>query len=120
MPSWRVHGRYARKLRDAPAGLTPVVSEFVVRRFKCGSSRCATVTFAEQADSLTRPHARYTPVLRQVMSSIALVPAGRPGARLAALLGIPVTKDVLLGLLHTVRTRRPAWSGYWPLMISPS
>ncbi|MER5700100.1 transposase [Streptomyces mirabilis] len=91
-----------RQLRDAPVGLTPVVIEFVVQRFKCSNSRCAAVTFAEQVEGLTRPHARYTPVLRQILSSIALVLAGRPGARLAALLGIPVAKDVLLGLLHTV------------------
>ncbi|GHE14505.1 transposase family protein [Streptomyces alanosinicus] len=102
MPSWRVHGRYTRKLRDAPVGLTPVVIEFVVRRFKCSNSRCAAVTFAEQVEGLTRLHARYTPVLRQMMSSIALVLAGRPGARPAGLLGTPVAKDVLLGLLHTV------------------
>lgn len=102
MPSWRVHGRYTRKLRDAPVGLTPVVVEFVVRRFKCGNSRCAAVTFAEQVEGLTRPHARYTPILRQMLSSIALALAGRPGARLAAMLGILVAKDVLLGLLRSV------------------
>ncbi|MCX4427102.1 ISL3 family transposase [Streptomyces mirabilis] len=102
MPSWRVHGRYMRQFRDAPVGLAPVVIEFVVRRFKCSNSRCAAVTFAEQVEGLTRPHARYTPVLRQMLSSIALVLAGRPGARPAALLGIPVAKDVLPSLLHTV------------------
>jgi hypothetical protein len=60
------------------------------------------VTFAEQVDGLTWPHARYAPLLRQMLSSIALVPTGRPGARLTTLLGIPVAKDMLLGLLHTV------------------
>ncbi|MDT0485375.1 ISL3 family transposase [Streptomyces doebereineriae] len=102
MASWRVHGRYTRRLRDAPVGLAPVVIEFVVRRFKCRNSRCAAVTFAEQVEGLTRPHARYTLLLRRILSSIAMVLAGRPGARLAVLLGMPVAKDVLLGLLNTV------------------
>ncbi|MER6960343.1 transposase family protein [Streptomyces sp. NPDC000618] len=30
MPSWRVHGRYSRRMADAPLGLAPVVIEFLV------------------------------------------------------------------------------------------
>ncbi|MEU9992538.1 ISL3 family transposase [Streptomyces sp. NPDC048045] len=101
MPSWRVHGRYTRRLRDAPVGLTPVVIEFVVRRFKCSNSHCSAVTFA-QVEGLAQPYARYTLLLRRMLSSIAMVLAGRPGARLAVLLGMLVAKDVLLGLLHAV------------------
>jgi transposase len=103
MPSWRVHGRYTRRLRDAPVGLRPVVIEFVVRRFKCSNSHCSAVTFAEQVEGLAQPHARYTLLLRRMPSSIAMVLAGRPGARLAVLLGMPVAKDVLVGLFHAVR-----------------
>ncbi|MGW0720227.1 transposase family protein [Streptomyces sp. NPDC002778] len=50
MPSWRVHGRYVRRLGDAPVASNPVVIELTVRRFKCLSSRCPAVTFAEQIE----------------------------------------------------------------------
>ncbi|MEU8502042.1 transposase family protein [Streptomyces lavendulae] len=53
MPSWRVHGRYVRRLGDAPMAGSPVVIELTVRRFKCLSSRCPAVTFAEQNEGLT-------------------------------------------------------------------
>ncbi|MFH8837272.1 ISL3 family transposase [Streptomyces sp. NPDC017868] len=102
MPSWRVHGRYLRRLADAPVGGAPVAIELTVRRFKCLTARCSAVTFAEQIPGLTRPHARYTPLLRAVLTSIALTLAGRPGARLAAALSIRVAKDTLLQLLRTV------------------
>ncbi|MFD7342049.1 ISL3 family transposase [Streptomyces violascens] len=102
MPSERVHGRYVRRLADAPVGGASTVIELSVRRFKCINSRCSAVTFVEQIDGLTRPHARYTPLLRAALTSIALCLAGRPGARLAAALGIRVAKDVLLNLLRAL------------------
>ncbi|MFE2945100.1 ISL3 family transposase [Streptomyces sp. NPDC059255] len=108
MPSWRVHGRYKRRLADAPLGGAPVVIELMVRRFKCLNSRCAAATFAEQVPGLTSPHARYTPLLRAVLSSIALTLAGRPGARLAGALSVRVAKDTLLKLLRTVPEPSPS------------
>ncbi|WP_425443541.1 transposase family protein [Streptomyces monashensis] len=79
MPSWRVHGRYTRQLRDAPDGLTPAVITLVVRRFRCSNSLCAAVTFAEQVEGLTRPHARYTPLLRQILRRSRWCWRGAPG-----------------------------------------
>ncbi|MBT2395394.1 ISL3 family transposase [Streptomyces sp. ISL-100] len=102
MPSWRVHGRYVRRLGDAPVAGSPVMIELIVRRFKCLSDRCSAVTFAEQVEGLTRPHARQTMLLRSMLASIALTLAGRPGARLATLLGIRIAKDALLDLLRSV------------------
>ncbi|WP_405863531.1 ISL3 family transposase [Streptomyces sp. NBC_00005] len=97
--SRRVHGRYARRLTDAPVGGAPAVVELMVRRFKCLNPQCPAVTFAEQIEGLTSPHARYTPLLHTLLTSIADVLAGRPGARLAAALSIRVAKDKLLELL---------------------
>lgn len=54
---------------------------------------CARVTFVEQIDGLTGPHAHYSPPLRIALTAIALALAGRPGARLAAALGIAVGRD---------------------------
>ncbi|MFJ9968531.1 ISL3 family transposase [Streptomyces avermitilis] len=98
--SWRVHGRYARRLADAPVGGAPALIELVVRRFKCLNPQCPAVTFAEQVEGLTSPHARYTPLLSTLLTSIAACLAGRPGARLAAALSICVAKDKLLDLLR--------------------
>ncbi|MET8413768.1 transposase family protein [Streptomyces sp. NPDC005195] len=94
--SWRVHGRYARQFADAPVGGTLVVIELVVRRFKCLNPCCPAVTFAEQIEGLTSPHARYTPLLRTLLTAIAAC----PGARLAAVLSIRAGKDKLLDLLR--------------------
>ena len=100
--SGRVHGRYVRRLADTAIGGRAVVVELLVRRFRCLNSVCIAVTFAEQIEGLTTPHARKTPLLRSVLLSIACTLAGRPGARLAALLGIRVAKDTLLHLLRAV------------------
>ncbi|MFI9311061.1 ISL3 family transposase [Streptomyces triculaminicus] len=105
--SRRVHGRYVRRLADAPVGGCPVVIEMLVRRFKCGAARCPTVTFAEQVPGLTSPHARYTPLMRGLLARIAEVLAGRPGARLAVRLGMPVARDTLIRLLRAADVAGP-------------
>jgi hypothetical protein len=64
----------------------------------------AGATFAEQIPGLTTPHARYSPRLRQALTAVAVVLAGRAGARLAGALGMPVGRDTLLGLLRGVPT----------------
>ncbi len=89
-----------RRLADAAVGGVRVVIELLVRRFKCPNLACQAVTFAEQIAGLTSPHARYTPLVREQLTSIALALAGRAGARLAGVLGLRVAKDTLLRLVH--------------------
>lgn len=96
----QVHGRYMRRLADAAVGGASVVIELLVRRFKCPNPACRAVTFAEQIAGLTSPHARYTPLVREQLTSIALALAGRAGARLAGMLGLRVAKDTLLRLVR--------------------
>ena len=43
-----------------------------IRRFSCQAPACPKVTFAEQADGLTSPHARRTPGLTGVLEAVAL------------------------------------------------
>jgi transposase len=97
-----VHGRYVRRLTDAALGGLRTVLAMTVRRFKCVNTACTAATFAEQVAGLTEPHARYTPLLRATLCSIAVAMAARPGARLATRLGIPVAKDTLLRLVRAV------------------
>ncbi|MFF2792627.1 transposase family protein [Streptomyces sp. NPDC058049] len=105
--SWRVHGRYERCLADAAVGTTPMMIRLVVRRFKCLSSGCPTVTLAEQIPGLTSPHARHAPVLRRLLARVAEALAGRAGARLARRMGMPVAKDTLLRLLRACALEEP-------------
>lgn len=98
--SARVHGRYRRSLADLAVGGQPVVIRLEMRRFACQVAARPRVTFAEQIDGLTAPHARYSPPLRVAMAAIAVALAGRPGVRLARALGIQVGRDTLLGLLR--------------------
>jgi transposase len=92
----QVHGRYMRRLPDAAGGGANVVIELLMRRFKCRNPGCWAVTFAEQIARLTNPHTRYTPLVREQLTSIALALAGRAGARLAGVLGLRLAKDTLL------------------------
>jgi len=76
--------------------------ELLVRRFRCLKAACAAVTFVEQVSGLTSPHARFTPVLRGMLTNIPVTLARRPGSRLAVALGVPVAKDALLRLLRAL------------------
>ncbi|MFQ6854881.1 transposase family protein [Streptomyces sp. 35M1] len=98
----RVHGRYMRRLADSSVGGARVVIELLVRRFKCLNPVCPAVTFAEQIAGLTIPHACYTPLVREQLTSIALAPADRAGARLARMLGLRVAKDTLLRMVRAI------------------
>ncbi|MFE8947733.1 transposase family protein [Streptomyces sp. NPDC007856] len=94
--SLRVHGRYMQRLADTAAGGVNVVIALLVRRFKCQNAACRAVPFAEQIAGPTSRHARYTPLVREQLTPIALALAGRSGARLAGVLGLRVAKDTLV------------------------
>ncbi|MFG3531908.1 ISL3 family transposase [Streptomyces sp. NPDC047917] len=106
----RIHGRYERRLADAPLSGLPVVIMLLMRRFKCLTTECSSATVAEQIPGPTRPHARHTPVLRDLLGRVAQALAGRPGARLARRLGMTV--DTLLRLLRTT-----AMTGQGPVRV---
>ncbi|OIK01330.1 hypothetical protein BIV25_05825 [Streptomyces sp. MUSC 14] len=82
-----------RRLADTAVGGVNVVSALLVRRFKCQNPACRAVTFAEQIAGLTSPDVRYTPLVREQLTSIALAVAGRAGARLAGVLSLRVAKS---------------------------
>ena len=101
-PSARVHGSYRRSLADVAIDGVPMTIRLRVRRFVCREPDCLRGTFVEQIDGLTTPHSRYSPPLRGALTAIAVALAGRPGARLAAALGVCVGRDTLLALLRGV------------------
>jgi len=97
--SSRVHGRYQRLLADGAAGGRPLLIALSVRRFRCAVPGCRAVTFAEQSEGLCGRYLRRTLPLREVLARLGLELAGRAGARLAAVLGIPVHSSTVLRLV---------------------
>lgn len=97
----RVHSRYERRLADQPIGGRPVTIHVCVRRFRCAAKGCAKSTFAEQIDGLTLPYSRRTLQLQRVLLAVAVALAGRGGARLAARLGVAISRCSLLRLIRT-------------------
>lgn len=101
-PTRRVHSRYRRRLADAALGGRPVVIDLRVRRLFCDTACCARRTFAEQVAELTMKYGRRTAALAEIVQVIALALAGRAGARLAAVLHIPVSRATLLNVVRAI------------------
>lgn len=98
--SARVHSRYRRRLADAAIAGRLVVLQLTVRRFFCDNTSCLARTFAEQIPDLTVKWARRTTKLTSMLAMIGLALAGRAGARLAARLGLPASRDTLIRLVR--------------------
>jgi transposase len=99
MESGRVHSRYPRRLADAAIGGRRVMIRLTARRFFCASPECKRKTFAEQVTGLTTRYARKTALLAGMLRDIAVALAGRAASRLAAILGAPASRQVLLRLV---------------------
>jgi hypothetical protein len=94
--SGRVHSRYQR-LADLPMAGRPVRLLLLARRFRCGSVCCGRRIFTERFDpDVLAPWARRTTRLEAVVHPLAIALGGRPAARLARRLVLPVGKDTLL------------------------
>jgi transposase len=77
-----------------------VVIMLAARRFRCGNPGCGKVTFTEQPAGLATRYARRTPAARAALEAVAAVLCGRPGARLAAALGMePPGRDTMIRLV---------------------
>jgi transposase len=100
--SSRVHSRYRRTLTDAPVAGRLIRILLRVRRFFCDNPECGSKTFAEQIDGLTRRWSRVSEGLRRMLTAIGLALAGRTGARLATMLGMPTGRDRLLRLVRAL------------------
>jgi hypothetical protein len=100
--SQRVPTRYERHLADAAVGGREVRITLTVRRFRCSQARCERSTFAEQIPALASRYQRRTTLLTGVLEAIAVMLAGRPGARPAQRLRVAVSRSSLLRLLRAV------------------
>ncbi|MFD5696459.1 ISL3 family transposase [Streptomyces lasiicapitis] len=97
--SSRVHRCYLRFPADVPSAGRRVVLHLRVRRFACGNTDCVRRTFVEQIQGLTRRYGQRTERLRSALAAVGLALAGRAGARLASLLGMPASRCTVLRLV---------------------
>jgi len=73
-----------------------------VRRFFCDHVDCTACTFVEQVPGLAERHARRSVGLQAALVAVALALAGRAGSRLAATLGMGVSRSTLLRLVRAL------------------
>ena len=99
-PADRVHSRYVRTLADLPWADVAVRIRVHARRFFCDTTTCPRRIFAERLAGIAPAFAHRTDRQRAALECIAFVAGGEGGARLAAVLGYPVSPDTLLRLIR--------------------
>jgi transposase len=88
-------------IADLPCAGRRIGLHLTVRRFVCNVVHCRRKIFAERfSNGVIRPMARRTARLETLVHHLALALGGRPAARFADRLGLPVSNDTLL---RTVR-----------------
>ncbi|MFE7839172.1 ISL3 family transposase [Streptomyces sp. NPDC057474] len=105
--SGRVHSGYDRWLADAAVGGRPMVIQLRVRRFRCAVAACPRTTFAEQVAGLTFRYGRRSERLHAVLQVVALMLAGRAGARLTSVLEAVTSRSTLLRLIRSLPDPQP-------------
>ena len=99
-PSSRVHSRYHRTLADLPWHGTAVRLVLRARRFFCDTATCPRKIFAERLPGVAVAYARRTCRCSQTLEHLGFAGGGEGGARLARLLGMPVSPDTVLRQLR--------------------
>jgi transposase len=94
-----VHGYYERTVADVPADGRPVVLHVRVRRMRCPALDCPVQTFREQVPGVLDRYQRRTTRLAIQVGDVARQLAGRAGAALLAVLGVPLSRQTSLRAL---------------------
>lgn len=87
---------YRRVLRDAPCAGRQVQLVLTVRKFYCRNALCTQKVFTERLPTFVKPWARMTIRCCEHITSIGLATCGKGGAKLAARLAIPTTRQTIL------------------------
>lgn len=98
-PSTSVQSRYCRTLADLPCFGQLVRWQVQVRRFRCGNAACPRQIFTERLPTCAPAYAHRTVRQAKKLREVVAVLGGKSGARLAASLGMAVSRDTLLRLL---------------------
>lgn len=94
------HSRYTRTLADIPWGTYTVRILLTLRKFRCPNKQCPQQVFTEQLPEIAAPYARHTRRCQDALRTIGLALGGQAGARLAADLDLPTSRDSLLRLIR--------------------
>lgn len=98
--SRHIHGYYTRTITDLCWAERQVQLQLHVRRFVCSNRTCSRHTFAEPFGEQMKAYARRTTRCVSQLQTIGLMLGGNAGARLAKVLGIPVSSDTFLRLVR--------------------
>lgn len=93
--SRRIHSRYIRTLKDLPVVVSRLVIRLKARKFFCDNKRCRRQVFSERLPGLADSHARSTKRLNLAWCEIGHAVGAEGGARLAQVLGVPVSGDTV-------------------------
>lgn len=105
--SRRIHARFMRTLADLPWGGQVVRIHLEGRRFRCTNHRCPRQTFRERLPQLALPYRRRTQALSEALKAIGFALGGQPGARLARLCQMPVSRMTVLRLVRAAPAPSP-------------
>ncbi|MGO8063619.1 ISL3 family transposase [Rhizobium johnstonii] len=95
-----VRSRYCRQVADLPLSGRRVRLIVRTRRFTCDAVLCGRQIFAERFGDVLVPYARRTGRLEHLVHHLALALGGRPAARFAQRLMLPVSNDTLLRVIR--------------------
>jgi transposase len=98
--SRRIRSRYQRQVSDLPLAGQSVRLLVVARRFRCDAVLCHRQIFTERFGDVLSPYARRTARLEQIVHHLGLALGGRPAARFAERLMLPVSNDTLLRVVR--------------------
>jgi transposase len=102
-----VHSHYQRTVGDVPCGGRQVQLVLCVRRFYCRNPVCQRKVFTERLPTFVESWARMTIRLCQELQAIGLATCGKSGARLAARLGMPTSRQTILRRIMEVPSPAP-------------
>lgn len=95
-----VHSRYRRTLHDVPCHGRAVVIRVAMRRFRCRAVACSRLIFAERLPEVAEAYGRRTCRMDLVANHLGLALGGRPAARMAQRLAIPLSADSFLRIIR--------------------
>jgi transposase len=99
--SARIHSHYERQLQDLPAHGRCVRFRVQVRRFRCGNAACKRQIFGELLGAgVAQKAARRTARFDGIVHHLGVALGGRPAARLARQVMLPVSRDTLLRVVR--------------------
>lgn len=102
------HSRYKRRLQDLPLQGVAVTLHLHLSRWRCRNDSCNRRIFAERLIGMPVPYARHTKGVAETKMLMGRALGGRPGARLARRLGVPVSRQTLLRQVKSAARTRSA------------